>query len=113
MTIDNDHLHDVGPATPPPAWCAPDTEPSWDTLTDEYGGGTLCTWTRNFPDADDADVWIVAEDRVVGGRVMRSAPRIHVAEMTAEGVGPVQARRLAAELLNAADLLDEEIFLKG
>jgi hypothetical protein len=95
---------DIGPATPPPAWCTPGTQPSWDRLTDEHGGGTICTWTRNYPDAADADVWIQAEDQIVDGRIMRTEPRITVAER--ESVTPDEARRLAAALLNAADELD-------
>jgi len=54
-----------------------------------------------------ADVWIEAEDRTVGGRVLRSGPRIHHTEPSADGLDPAGARRLAAGLLNAADLLDD------
>lgn len=43
---------DIGPATPPPAWCEPGTEPSWDNLTDEFGGGMVCQWSRYFPAGD-------------------------------------------------------------
>jgi hypothetical protein len=95
-------MTDVGPATPPPAWCLPDAEPSWDLLAD--GGDPLCTWTRNFPEPEAAALcWITAEDRIVGGRVIRTAPWIGTYEhdvMTAE-----DARKLAAAFLNAADVL--------
>ena len=39
----HDHpLTDVGPATPPPSWCLPDAEPSWDHhLTEQFGGRGL------------------------------------------------------------------------
>ncbi|MDC8981255.1 hypothetical protein [Mycobacterium marinum] len=101
---------DVGPATPPPPWCAPDTMPEWDRLSDEYGGGSECGWYRYFPNNDGvtADVWIRAYDRIEAGRVMRSAPEIHYSEPTDRGVTPAEARKLAAELLNAADVLDEQ-----
>ncbi|GJN97834.1 hypothetical protein MML61_22530 [Mycobacterium marinum] len=30
---------DMGPATPAPEWCLPGTEPEWEQLTEQYGGG--------------------------------------------------------------------------
>ena len=39
-------LTDIGPATPPPNWCLPGTEPTWERLTEKFGGGTVCTWTK-------------------------------------------------------------------
>ena len=94
------------PATPPPPWC-PGIEPSWDELTDEYGGGAVCTWSRNFPGDDPgADVSIQCEDRIVDGRVLRTEARIMLFEPSHEGLTPEQVRRLAAELLNAADELE-------
>jgi hypothetical protein len=65
-------LTDVGPATPPPSWCLPGTEPRWERLTEKHGGGTACFWSRDMSDG----VWIECEDRVINGRVMRSEPRI-------------------------------------
>lgn len=102
-------LADVGPATPPPPWCEPGTEPIWEQLTERYGGVTICPWTRYFPAGDPvaADVWIAADDRVVDGRVLRTQPAIHYTEPPVLGIGPAAARRLAAELLNAADTLDD------
>jgi hypothetical protein len=63
------NLIDVGPATAPPDWCLPGTEGLWETLTE--GRGTVCLWSRDFA----AGVWIEAEDRIIGGRVMRSPRR--------------------------------------
>lgn len=102
-------LADVGPATPPPPWCEPGTEPIWEQLTERYGGVTICQRTRYFPAGDPvaADVWIAADDRVVDGRVLRTQPAIHYTEPPVLGIGPAAARRLAAELLNAADTLDD------
>ncbi|WP_375489610.1 hypothetical protein [uncultured Mycobacterium sp.] len=102
-------LTDVGPATPPPPWCLPDAEPRWEELTDQCGGGTVCTWTRPVSD----DVWIAAEDRAVDGRVMRTAPAIFYWEPPRDGVTPSVARGLARALITAADIitstwLDEE-----
>lgn len=47
------------------------------------------------------------DDRVVDGRVLRTQPAIHYTEPPVLGIGPAAARRLAAELLNAADTLDD------
>ena len=98
------HTADIGPATPAPApsWCEPGAEPRWDALTDGHGDIMICTWTRNI----GADVWIMAEDRVDGGRVIRSAPRIHVDGQ--DGFDSAAARRLARELLQAAGLIEEK-----
>lgn len=97
-----DHdLTDAGPATPPPNWCLPDAEPSWDKLTYEYGGGLVATWTRNVGD----DVWIQAEDRIEGGRLLRSAPRIVYWEPAHDGIDSVQAHKLAEALVAAADIV--------
>jgi hypothetical protein len=105
MTTNNTQpASDIGPATPAPQWCPPDAEPSWDKLTEQYGGGMVCTWTRNFPDERAADVWVAAEDRVVDGRVMRSAPRIAMFER--ESITAEEARQLAAALIEAADEVD-------
>lgn len=101
---------DIGPATPAPAWCVPGTVPDWERLTEQYGGGSECGWYRYFPNRDDgvgADVWIRAYDRIVDGRVLRTDPEIHYVEPSSNGITPAQARKLAAELLNAADALDQ------
>jgi hypothetical protein len=95
----SDQLTDVGPAAPPPAWCAPDARPRWEQLTD---GGTVCAWERSVSD----DVWISAEDRLVGLRVMRSAPRIFYWEPPVDGVTPAAARQLARHLMTAAEIVD-------
>ncbi|BBX56953.1 hypothetical protein MSHO_22980 [Mycobacterium shottsii] len=100
---------DMGPATPAPEWCLPGTEPEWEQLTEQYGGGQECGWYRYFPNNDDgigADVWIRAYDRITDGRVLRTPPEICYVEPPALGITPEQARKLAAELLNAADTLD-------
>jgi hypothetical protein len=93
---------DVGPAAAAPPWCLPDVEPLWDRLTAEHGGHMICTWTREF-----GGVWIEAEDKVVDGRVLRSAPRIQMSQPGAQGVDPGQARELARALMSAANVLDE------
>ncbi len=107
----NPDTFDVGPAPPtPPAWCEPGTQPTWEQLTAEYGGGTVALWTRYFgPDELTADVWIECEDTVEGGRVLRTGPRIGYTEPSRHGLDAAGARRLAAELLNAADVLDPPV----
>jgi hypothetical protein len=103
----NPDTFDVGPAPTTPHWCEPGTQPSWEQLTAEYGGGTVALWARYFgPDEMTADVWIECEDRTVDGRVLRSGPRIGYTEPSRDGLDAAGARRLAAELLNAADILD-------
>jgi hypothetical protein len=94
-------LTDIGLATPPPAWCLPGTEPEWYQLTEQAGGYAVCSWQRNVTD----DVWIAAEDRIIDGRVMRTAPMILYWEPPAEGVTVAQAREVAAGLIAAADVL--------
>jgi hypothetical protein len=42
-------------------------------LTAELGGGSVCLWSHNVPDDPSADVWIEASDRIIAGRVMRTA----------------------------------------
>ena len=58
---------------------------------------------------DIGNVWISCDDHTVNGRVLRTAPAIHYSEEPGrgEGINAAAARRLAAELLNAADILDE------
>ncbi|GJN97836.1 hypothetical protein NJB1907f44_21570 [Mycobacterium marinum] len=51
-------------------------------------------------------MWIRAYDRITDGRVLRTPPEICYVEPPALGITPEQARKLAAELLNAADTLD-------
>jgi hypothetical protein len=110
MTINQDPT-DMGPATPPPNWCLPGAEPSWDKLTDEYGGGMVATWSRSFPPDDSgADVWIQAEDSIVDGRVRRTAPRIHLYESPRDGLTQPQAVELARALMAAADVITSAAF---
>ena len=100
MTTDN--LADIGPAPTPPAWCEPGTQPTWDSVTDE--GGLIASWCR-----DIGNVWMAAPTTASrNGRVLRSAPAIHYSEEPGQGQGidPAAARRLAAQLLDAADILD-------
>jgi hypothetical protein len=96
MTIDNTAV----PA--PPAWVLPGTRPEWDSLTPD--GGPLAGWTRDIGNG----VWIACDDTIENGRWVRSPAAIHYSEEPGrgEGINPAAARQLAAELLNAADILD-------
>ena len=69
MTIHTANMSDIGPAPAPPNGCLPDAVPSWDQLTEEYGGGIVAQWVRNFPPNDHADVSIQAQDRIVHGHL--------------------------------------------
>jgi hypothetical protein len=97
MTLTPDNVFDVGP-TPPP-WTLPGAQPDWDSLTDD--GATVLAWTR-----DIGGVWIAAEDTIEDGRWVRSPAGICFSESPPGGLDASGARRLAAELLNGADLLD-------
>lgn len=91
-------LTDVGPT--PPAWCEHGARPDWDSVT--LDGAGLLTWTR-----DVGEVWIACEDTVEDGEWVRSPARIRFFEPPSEGLDSTQARRWAADLLSAAELLDE------
>lgn len=101
---DYDTLVDVGPATPPPSWCLPDAVPDWSSVACERGAAPVCIWGRvvNF---GGSSVWVSCEDQVIGGRVLRSAPRI-LGAVDRDRCTPAQARDLARCLLAAADLID-------
>lgn len=85
-------LVDVGPATPAPSWCLPDTEPDRGPVV----------WAHVLD-----GVWISCEDEVIDGRVWRSSPRIFGTEEPCSGWTAVQARELARQLVAAADLIDQ------
>jgi hypothetical protein len=101
VSPDSSSLTDVGPATPAPSWCLSDVIPQWDELTERAGGGVVCTWLRDVSDG----VWITGYDRIVDGRVMRTAPRIVCSELPMDGSTSEQARELAAGLVAAADII--------
>ncbi len=95
MSAEDPSLTDVGPATPPPSWCLPDAVPEWQRLTERFGGGVVCCWVRDV----SGGVWITADDRVIDGRVKRSAPRIMYFEPSADGSTCEHARDLAEGLV--------------
>ena len=102
--MNTDNTTDIGPApTPtPPAWCEPGATGEWQQLVK---GGAVYAWTRDVR----ADMWITCEDRIEAGRVLRSAPRIHVDQsqwIGDDGIDPATARQLGSALVAAADLLD-------
>lgn len=105
MTAGYDALVDVGPATPPPAWCLPSAEPDVWTRSDEDGGTRACAWVRNL----GGDVWISCEDVVLHGRVLRSSPRIFGTEEPLVGWTVSQARELARQIVAAAELIDQAV----
>jgi hypothetical protein len=110
MTTNQDAT-DMGPATPAPNWCLPGAEPSWDKLTDEYGGGAVATWSRSFPSNDPGDdVWIQCEDSISDGRVRRTAPRIHLYESPRDGLTQPEAVELARALMAAAEVMTSAAF---
>jgi hypothetical protein len=84
----------------PPAWCEPDARPDWDSVTAD--GGPLASWCRDFGDG----VWIGCDDTIQDGRWVRGPATIYLAELFPEGMDAAGARRLGAQLLNAADTVD-------
>lgn len=99
MTTDN--IFDVGP-TPPP-WTLPGAAPNWDSLNTE-DGTTVLSWTR-----DVGGVWIACDATIEAGEWAYSAATIRFCEPPRGGLDAAGARRLAAELLEAAQILDEAI----
>jgi len=65
-------------------------------------GRPLATWERTI----GTDVWIACDDTIQDGRWVRSPAAIYFSEPPRDGIDPAAARRMAAQLLNAADLLD-------
>ena len=98
MTTDP-NVFDVGPT--PPAWTLPGAQPNWDSLTED--GASVLGWTRDFGD----QVWIETEDVIKDGQWVRSPAAIVFCEPPRDGVDAAGARQLAAQLLNAADTLDQ------
>jgi len=80
-----------------PPWCEPGTRPD-RSLVSDGGGGTL-SWERII----SAAVWAAREDRIEDGRMLPGETTIHVDHQNA--LDPAAARRLAAELLAAAELV--------
>lgn len=105
MTTNSHDMTDVGAAPQPPAWCLPGAEPDWARIPAEHGGGQSAIWERQL---DGGDVWISCEDKLVAGRVLRSAPRIYGTEEPRDGWTAEQARELARQLVAAADILDAQ-----
>jgi hypothetical protein len=98
MTTGNHPLAGLGPTAP--AWCEPGARPGWDRLAAD--GSSILSWSR-----DVGSVWIGCYDRIEDGEWVRS-PALIYGELPADGLDAAGARRLAAELLAAADLLDIE-----
>lgn len=90
---------------PPPSWCTGLRAGSIP------GGGmpnpnVFAQWWRDLADPDDQFVvQIVAEDLIVGDKVRRSAARLECA-LKSRVVDSAQARKLAAALTAAADLIE-------
>ena len=81
-----------------PPWCEHGTRPDCSLLS-ESGGG-IYAWVRIV----SAAVWIAREDRIDDGRMLPGKATIHVDHQ--DPLDTVAARRLAAELLAAAELAD-------
>jgi hypothetical protein len=45
MTIHTANMYDIGPAPAPPNGCLPDAVPTWDQLTEKWGGGIVARWS--------------------------------------------------------------------
>jgi hypothetical protein len=98
MTTTTTELTDIGPATSPPAWCLPDAVPLCDQTTE----GPVWAWSREI----GVQAWVEAEDRIIDGRVMRSAPRIHYSWPTAEGLTPEETREIIWALSAILELVE-------
>jgi hypothetical protein len=92
------NMTDVGPAPQPPDWC-PDAQPIlfWHRPV----GCALVEWYLG-----PWQVWVACEDHCVGGQMIRTDPRVFYSEAPRGGMDTATARRFAAALLEAADVLD-------
>lgn len=91
---------------PPPAWC---TGPR---AGDILGGGmtnpnVIHQWWRDIAEPGDPYVvQLVAEDCISGDKVWRTPTRLEC-RLKADSLVSAQARKMAAALSEAADLLDK------
>lgn len=92
------NMTDVGPAPQPPDWC-PDAQPIlfWHRPV----GCTVVDWCIG-----PWQVWVACEDHCVGGQMIRTDSRVFYSEAPRGGMDTATARRFAAALLEAADVLD-------
>lgn len=93
---------DIGPAPQPPSWCLPDAEPDYGH---DQAGAPVTYWDRGVGEF----AWIEGRDRIVDGRVQRSAV-IGFSDPPDRkmGLDGTAALQLARELVAAAQLLDGE-----
>jgi hypothetical protein len=89
----------------PPDWCEPGAAGDRQELT---AGGTVCMWERVI----SHDVWVGCEDHTIDGHVFRTPARVHIGEQP-HALSGEDVRRLAADLLAAADLIDDHRQLCG
>jgi hypothetical protein len=97
LAMTTDDFADIGP-TPPP-WMPPDAQPDYWNL---YEGKTSLLWLHGVGDHVTIECHDTIEDE---GEWMRTA-KIDIIQHL-HGLDPALARRLAAELNAAADLIDE------
>lgn len=106
ISFPNQHLGFRPPEEQPP--------PEWWTGSragDILGGGmtnpnVIHQWWRDIAEPGDPfAVQLVGEDRISGVKVSRTATRLE-AKIKTDNLGSAAARRLAAALTEAADLLD-------
>lgn len=94
------------PAPPPPPWCTGLRAGSIP------GGGwpnpnVFAQWWRDLADSDDQfTVQIAAEDLIVADKLRRTPTRL-TCKVKADSLDSAQARKMAAALSEAADLLDK------
>jgi hypothetical protein len=93
----------------------PQSPPSWWTgprVGDILGGGMtdpnmVHTWWRDIAESGDPFVvQLTAEDRISGVKVWRTPTRL-ACKVKADSLDSAQARKMAAALSEAADLVDK------
>jgi hypothetical protein len=92
-------LTDMGPATQPPSWFTDNGQMEWGTKD----GTRVCFWGLDLSD----DVWVSAEDRVVDGRLMRSATEVKIGSIDIS-TAP-EAFELARAINAALDIIADEM----
>jgi hypothetical protein len=82
----------------PPAWCEPDARIGLESIT--FDGEPVACWAR------DIGAVTIAQDHTLTDRGWICGPPVIRVYEPDDGLDAAGARRLAAQLLHAADLLD-------
>ncbi len=100
------------PSSPPPCppWCALPAGHAYDSYDPQYRGHEVVSvvhFRQHVSTADPADAYVEQTESSHEGKVTLEPPAVfYDGEMSERGADAAEARRVAAALLAAADLLD-------